>query len=213
MRFYLEPWTTWPRAKTEAHRRPMSSPFRAPYAKTCDMLVYELGKLKVEESVIQLNGVVRGGQYKSGLPMESMRTESEPGVILSFTRAGRPLALPCDRFRTWQDNFRAITKALAHLREADRYGVTQSGEQYRGWEALPPPGAPAASAAMTLERALDIIAKWSRVPQNLIREIPTVREAAIKEARRAAHPDKGASADVAADVGQAAEVIKKELGG
>lgn len=210
MRFHLEPWTTWPRAKTL--NRPFKSPFTRPYARTCDLLVYELERLKVEECVIQLSGVVRGGQYKSGLPLETLRTESEPGVILEFTRKGKPLSLPCDHFRTWQDNLRALALTLEHLRGADRYGVTQSGEQYRGWEALPPPGAPAAEQAMTLERALDIIAKWSRVPQHLIREIPSVREAAIKEARRAAHPDKGASADIAADVGQAAELLKKELG-
>jgi hypothetical protein len=210
MHFHLEPWTIWPRPKTQ--NRPVKSPFSRPYARSCDILVYELGRLKVDECVIRLNSVTRGGQYKSGLPLETLRTESEPGVILEFNRAGKPLVLPCDRFRAWQDNLRALALTLEHLRGADRYGVTQSGEQYRGWEALPPPGAPTAEQAMTLERALDIIAKWSNAPQDLILRMRDFREVAIKEARKCTHPDKRGNAEDAALVGQAAELLKKELG-
>lgn len=205
--FYLEPWEVWPRQKTKPEARPFNSPFKSSYPKTCDLLNYELERLKVVEAVIQLKGVVRGGTYRSGLPMENVRTEVEPGVIVSFTRAGRPLALPCDRFRTWQDNMRAIAVALEHLRGADRYGVTQSGEQYRGWEALPPPGA--SSRAMTKEDALDIIAKWSAIPQVNIAATPRLRSIAIKEARINVHPDKGGKPEDAAQVSEAARILEE----
>lgn len=208
-RYLTEPWQEWPRRITPAGSR--GRPFDASYGRTLEQLDREMRHVGAAQCIIQVKAK-RTDIRADGLPRETMTTH-EPGVILSFDRRGRAITMPCDACNHWQQNLRAIVLTLERLRLAELYGVTSNGEQYRGWEALPPPGAPAAEAAMTLERALDIVAKWSRVPQQLIQEIASVREAAIKEARRAAHPDKGMSPDIAADVGQAAELLKKELRG
>jgi len=50
--------------------------------------------------------------------------------------------MPCDSFRDWEANLRAIALSLEHLRAVDRYGVTtEEEEQYTGWLRLPAAGA------------------------------------------------------------------------
>jgi len=63
----------------------------------------------------------------------------------------------CGKFPTWQDNVRAIALGLEALRKVDRYGIVQSAEQYRGWQALPP-GSPMPAAKMTIEDAARLLA-------------------------------------------------------
>jgi len=46
--------------------------------------------------------------------------------------------MPCDSFKDWEANLRAIALSLERLRAADRYGVTtEEKEQYIGWLRLP----------------------------------------------------------------------------
>lgn len=46
------------------------------------------------------------------------------------------MQLACDRFVTWEDNLRAITKTLESLRAVDRYEVIEGGEQYQGFKQI-----------------------------------------------------------------------------
>lgn len=208
-RYITEPWETWPRKVTPSYQR--GRPFKSSYSMTLSDMDREMRHLGAAQCVIQMK-VKRSDIRADGLPRETM-TATEPGVILTFDRGGRSISMPCDACNHWQQNLRAIVLTLERLRLAELYGVTSNGEQYRGWEALPPPGAPAAEQAMTVEVAADIIARLSGVSQVLIcGHGPILREAAIKQARINAHPDKGGKPDDAALVGQAAELLKKELG-
>lgn len=208
IRYITEPWTTWPRKATPWDQR--RSPFQAGFQATLTQLDRELRHLRAEVAIIQVSAN-RLDVRQDGIIRETTTVNSS-GVILTVNREGKPpLTLPCDACRRWQDNLRAIALTLEHLRGADRYGVTQSGEQYRGWEALPPPGAQA--VLQDLPWALDLIARLSGVSQALLRTGPILREAAIKQARVNAHPDKGGKPTDAADVGQAAEILKKEFAG
>lgn len=75
------------------------------------------------------------------------------------------------------------------------------------WEALPPPGA--SSRAMTKEDALDVIGKWSGIPQANIAATPRIRSFAIREARINVHPDKGGKPEDAAQVDEAARILEE----
>lgn len=116
-----------------------------------------------------------------------------PGVILTFTGqvGGRPtpLSFACNAFDHWEDNLRAIVLTLEHLRGADRYGVTKSGEQYRGWNALPP----AMALSMTVEEASRTLAKFAGsvlTAQNAaIIKDPAVFKTAWRTAVDKYHPD------------------------
>ena len=206
MIFTVQPWDKWPRSETPRHQR--GFPFKSGYQDTLDKLDRELRHLGTREVVIQVRckreAIRLNGQLRGDAVLE------HPGVILSFKRQNKhPMSMACDACGHWQQNIRAIVLTLERLRLADLYGVTQSGEQYRGWEALPPPGAPELRA-MTKDQAADLIAKWSAIPQDVMLADAHVLKAAIRIARVKAHPDKGGSAADAAEVSVAAELLEKE---
>jgi len=203
--YQVEPWEIWPRKETPGYQR--GSPFRSGYQDTLNRLDKELRHLGAREVVIQVRtkreNIRLDGQIRSDATM------THPGVIIAFKRHGKhPMSMACDACRGWQDNLRAICFTLERLRLADIYGVTSSGEQYRGWEALPPPGAQPIRA-MTKEQAADLIAKLSGIPQDLILGDKDVRVAAVRVARVKVHPDKGGSAADAAEVSVAADLLEK----
>jgi hypothetical protein len=63
-------------------------------------------------------------------------------VKISFESRYGPLTYATDEYARngsmmgWQANVRAIALGLQALRAVDRYGITRSGEQYRGFTAL-----------------------------------------------------------------------------
>ena len=203
IRYLCEPWAAWPRKITPWDQR--RSPFQAGFQTTLSQLDRELRHLRAEVAIIQVDAN-RLDARQDGIIRESTTVKSS-GVILTVNRAGKPpLTMPCDACRRWQDNLRAITLTLEHLRGADRYGVTASGEQYRGWEALPPPGA--SVTAMTRAEALDLIAKWSGIPQSTIETNPRLRPTAFREAKFNAHPDKGGTHEAAVAVDEAVRILE-----
>lgn len=179
----------WPVAPTPSHRR-VDSPFRAKWAQTIDLLETELNHLKAKEIVIQadcdrsqirLDGLMRADAKLRG-----------PGVVLSFESKHGPLSYPCDQYKDWQDNVRAIALSLEKLRAVDRYGVTRQAEQYKGWARLPDksqsgPFATPSAACDWLTKELAIT-----VP------VPSCDEhrATLRKAAMAAfHPDRNAGDD------------------
>jgi hypothetical protein len=119
-------------------------PFRAPWARTVDLLAHELRALRPNtrpgappfRAILEL--ALQPGDFRlDGVPRANARA-AHPGVVLvvAGSRYG-DLRYPCSTFADWQDNVRAIALALEALRKVDRYGVTKRGEQYAGWLALP----------------------------------------------------------------------------
>ena len=129
------PIEKWPGEPTPSWKR-KSGAFRAGYAKTLDLLENELDKLKAKSIVVEAF-FTRNQIRNDGWPL-SKANPSAPGVVLSFTGKTGELSFPCDTYRTFDDNLRAIALALEALRAVDRYGVTQHSEQYKGWAKLPP---------------------------------------------------------------------------
>jgi len=109
-----------------------------------------------------------------------------------------PLSYPCDTYPQWDDNLRAIALSLQSLRAVDRYGVTKRAEQYKGWQQLPSPN----GDHWTREQALEFIKQL--VPGTLASE---GIEAAIRQAERITHPDRGGDANDFKKVQQARELL------
>jgi hypothetical protein len=140
----------WPGKKLESWKR-RDGRFKAAYAKTLDVLERELAHLRAKDIVIQAY-FDRSSIRNDGWPKSSARP-SEPGVVVSFIGKAGEMAFPCDTYTDWEDNLRAIALSLEALRTVDRYGVTQHGEQYKGWAKLPP-----APEKMSVQDALAFIA-------------------------------------------------------
>lgn len=172
----LGAWT-WP---VTARRR--VSPFTASLSSTAAALRVELRHLQARDTVLRLD-VPESGIRLDGAPY-ARATPGIPAIVLQFDTPTGPLAFPCDRFTTWQDNLRAVTLSLEALRRVDRYGVTMHAEQYAGFRAIE---APRSAAAFGSSReAVDYLASAAGVSSLGL----TVRELE-RRAMRATHPDTG----------------------
>jgi hypothetical protein len=190
----------WPGEKRLSYKR-QDAPFRAAYAKTLDLLERELRHLRAKQIVIQAY-FDRASIRNDGWPRSSARPK-EPGVVVSFIGKAGEMAFPCDTYKDWEDNIRAIALSLEALRRVDRYGVTHHNEQYKGWAKLPP-----ASDRMSARDALAFIQLYAGMA-------PTSREKlaeAYRIAARKLHPDTGGSPDQFILLGKAKAAIEAEYG-
>jgi hypothetical protein len=79
--------------------------------------------------------------------------------------------------------------ALEALRTVDRYGVTKRGEQYRGWDALPPPEPTTEIVSVAQAHAL-----IQQLVGRAVRWYTSDQETAVREAEMKTHPDRGGDA-------------------
>jgi hypothetical protein len=146
-----------------------------------------------------------GSIRRDGMLYANAKVNS-PGVKVSFDSRHGPLTYAADQYRTWQANVRAIALALEALRAVDRYGVTHSGEQYRGWSAIT---ATAAETSMTVDEARRVLADAAGLQPADLSTTDAINRA-YKAAARKTHPDAGGNADVFRLIGAARDVL---LGG
>lgn len=178
LEFTYEPIVKWPSALTPTRR---DSPFRASYGKTLDLLDKELSHLGARTIVLQV-AMTRDQIRLDGRPRAGEKPE-HPGIILSFrTSKGEDLSFPCDKYKHWEDNLRAIALSLEALRTVDRYGVTRSREQYKGWVALP-------ETSDSTNEAAQLLASYSGHQAREILNSAEIRDYAYKIACRSTHPD------------------------
>ena len=200
------PIKDWPGPRTRVRQR---SPFSASWTSTLELLRKELKALRARDVLLQTfhtENQIR----QDGLPYANARTPDDPGVILTFESKHGPLSFPCDTYRTWQDNVRAIALAMEALRKVDRYGVTKSDEQYRGWKALPAGDTGPTLSALGAARR---VALRSHHEAGRILNDPEIAHAAIRRALAATHPDAGGSAETFHEIQQAKEVLDAHHGG
>lgn len=201
-RFEIRSLGLWDRPVTNP--RASSSRFRASWDDTLRLLLSEVDQLDGSLVVIQVDA------DSSDLRRDGMlRARAQvgfPGVKVSFESRFGPLTYATDAYEGWQANVRAIALGLGALRAVDRYGVTRTGEQYRGWSAIT---ATPAETEMTREEAIRVLADGSgESPADLNTEEQIVR--AYRIAAQIAHPDAGGNADVFRLVTKARDVL---LGG
>lgn len=93
----------------------------------------------------------------------------------------------------WQANVRAIALSLEALRAVDRWGVTSSGEQYRGWSAIS-----ATSGEFDMDRtqaAYLLSADTAFTPEEILAS-PDKARSAYRAAALKHHPDKGGNTEL-----------------
>jgi hypothetical protein len=196
------PLEKWPGEPTPEHKK-KEGRFRATYAQTLDLLEYELGMLKAKHIAVEAY-FSRDQIRNDGWPL-SKANPSKSGVIRSFTGKTGELSFPCDTYRTFDDNLRAIGLAMEALRAVDRYGVTQHSQQYKGWAKLPP-----APGTMKANDALTFLALCSAIP--VVDADSFVR--AYREGAKKLHPDNQHTGNAGQFhlLQQAKEALEREFG-
>lgn len=170
----------------------LASRFDSKWSDTLQLLGREIDVLDGSDVVLGID--VTEADLKLNGELRANAKPSTPAVEVAFESKHGPLIYRCDRFYTnyydrgpeWQHNVRAIALTLQALRAVDRYGATETGQQYTGFKALPAGRAMPASH-MTRDEALQVLADLNEIPVEHLNL--DVLGTIWKHARRKAHPD------------------------
>lgn len=191
MRYEIRPLGPWLGPKTDPRRT--GNQFRADWDSTLSLLRDEVDRLDGYWIVVQVDAdpkdIRRDGMLRQRAYV------GFPGVRVSFDSRHGELTYATDAYEDWRANVRAIALALGALRAVDRYGVSSTGEQYRGWTAI---------AAAPDERELDARAAASLLAEHAgpsfdpdgIRLSPAGAALAFRRAALRCHPDHGGDAEL-----------------
>lgn len=196
---------TWLRPDRERK----TSQFDATWTKTLTLLGKEIAHLGGRDIVIEVDVREQDIRLDGGLRANA-RAES-PAVVVAFdTTKHGPMLYRADRYGDrwsnrpgWQENVRAVALTLESLRAVDRYGATETGQQYAGFKALPAGRAMPASH-MTRTEADELLWEVSGLGRD--KDWPV--EGRYRRARAVAHPDRNdGDRSVWDKVEQAAQVL------
>lgn len=200
------PIESWPRELTTSRVR---SPFSAPWGSTAVLLKSELTALgdgrNAAHAVLQI--AIAEADLRIDGRLRANVTPAHPGVILAIESRHGDLAYPCDKFTGWRDNVRAVALALESLRRVERYGITETGQQYTGWKAIESAAPKTATEVETAEALLR-----SYVDDNEKDPETVSLKSAYRTAVAITHPDRNKRADYRAEwngVETAAQILKK----
>lgn len=164
-------------------------PFTATWMQTERLLRSEVDWLRPRGDRFVMMLDVREHDVRQDGTMRSNARPPGSDVAITFTSVDKgELLFVCGRFWSWQENARAIALGLEALRKVERYGITQSNEQYRGWQALPP-GMPMPAAKMTVEEAARFVSTHAGAPFVTIEATRHHLPHLYKHAARKLHPD------------------------
>ena len=209
---YMQELLKWPGEQRTVRA---NSPFRVGAFKTERFLKDELHKISARNIVLKTFHPERAHRRDGGIRVDA-KAPWHPGVILEFEKPELTsdgdtrylkVSLPCDTYRLWEDNLRAIAMVLEGLRMIDRHEVSQ-GAQYQGYLALPPkPG------EMTLEDAAAFLATQGGVDgaDGALLKHRMFAETAYKTAAKKLHPDKGGSDQEFAKLEKAMSLIREHF--
>lgn len=187
MRYETRPLGVW-HGPTTRDRAPARR-FTAPWQSTLDLLAKETDMLGATLVVVQVD-VTEADIRRDGMLRANARP-GHPGVKISFKSRFGPLTYATDAYDDWRGNVRAIALGLEALRAVDRYGITKTGEQYRGFRAIE--GAP--SETMTADEAVRFLVTQSGIAILGPGDTSAVR-LAYRRAVQEHHPDRGGDADI-----------------
>lgn len=189
-----KPIEAWPGEYTERRQR---SRFEAGLGDTQNLLDRELNQIGCNGQIIIEADLSHAQIRVDGHPRA--KSKIPPPIKITIpTRKHGTLVYATDRFDHWADNLRAIALGLEALRKVERYGITDRGQQYKGFAALP--------AGSKAERPAEVIARVSGLPVDIVLMEPG---AAVRQAQFRAHPDRGGSDELFHAVTVAAASITK----
>lgn len=97
----------------------------------------ELQRLGAKNVIVSTNLRLRG----DGLPYARDRAPTDCGVAVYFDYSGGQKCFACDRWRTIEENLRAIFKSIEAIRGLERWGSKEFVDAaFTGFTALPAPG-------------------------------------------------------------------------
>lgn len=208
IRITYRPLTAWPAQRTRrTHHKP--SAFKAYHDDTMLLLDTELAHIRATDVVLQVDVVQEDRDFRSDGAVRVDARVRSPAVVLTFKRNGASLLFATDVFSRWPDNVRAIALGLGDLRRIERYEIAQTGDQYRGWHALPA----STTTALSTEGAADVLARRTgRSPVAILADRVVARDA-YREAASAAHPDRGGATADFQLIHEAKRVLEAHFGG
>lgn len=203
----------WEGASTPAGARRSRWTFKAPWSSTLELLDRELGYLDARDVVIEAD-FTEVDIRLDGWPRANARQPQHPGVRVAFDSKHGALVYATDTCAFWQHNLRSVGLGLEALRAVDRYGVTSSGEQYRGWRQI---GAGSAIEVPPFTTAADAwrhLQMEAAVPASDVTHLPGEVSAATvqrvtRRAQAASHPDRGGDPEAFRLVQAATELVLK----
>lgn len=164
----------WPRSDGQAY-----GSFKVSYDEAVRDLTLELERIDASSAVLSTDQPLR----VSGTPRRDMSPTSS-GVALYFTRHGKDVCIPCDKFNTVRGNIRAIGLTLEGLRRMERYGTSQMVDAaFAGFTAIPA-NANAGEPVIPKRPWYEVLGVSPTAPFEVV-------EAAYKAMRRKTHPDSG----------------------
>lgn len=181
------PWHKIERSRFEPGNRPQE----------VANVIAELGRLGARNVVVSTNLRLRN----DGLPYARDRAPDDQGVAVYFDYAGGQKCFACDRWRTIEENLRAIYKSIEAIRGLERWGSKSFVDAaFTGFSALPAPGQQSRR-------------HWRQVLAIDANDAPTRNdvEAAYRAAAKRAHPDLGGSSEAMAEVNQARTEALEEI--
>lgn len=169
----------WPRTE-----RPQWPTFKASFATTMNDLEKVLDALEATNVVITTNQPLR---IDGGLRTAAGTTPQDTGVAVYFTRHGKEVCIPCDKFTTVYANLRAVGLTLEYIRRMERYGTSEMVDAaFRGFTALP--------ESIIIPPAPDRVKRPWWVVLGVDRNAdPREIKQAYRRAQAVTHPDAGGS--------------------
>lgn len=215
--------TKWPKPETPPRQRRASEwdKYRGVNG-WLDHLARELNYLHVRDALLEVDAAPADFKRLGSGLFADARPRS-PKVLLTFDKPDvGTLRYACDRYHTWPENMHAIGLTLERLRLIDSYGAT-TGEQYRGFKALPGAGETSEEREMSPEEAVALLVErdptWAGSSTadraNLSTALLGNRAFAVQVARnavKATHPDAGGDAVRFGQVQRARAVLSKHFG-
>ena len=210
MRHVVRPLTEATRARLAGSPAPKWSVFKAGWPDTLELLNREVKTLGADTFVLQLDVTENQVRIDGGIRADA-RPACEAAAVAVESKRG-PLLFACDRFTDWKDNVRAIALGLEALRKVDRYGITQSDEQYTGFRALPPVAIALTSGSMTAEESAQFLidnagAIGREMNATSVMRFPEIQRTLYLAAAHNLHPDKGGSAEAFLRLSEAVQVL------
>lgn len=184
----------------------MASQFRVPYSRVLSHLERELRTIHAT-SITVFAGFRQVRQ--DGWPYSSARPE-HPAVKLQFGSGPDTLLFAASRYRSFEDNLRAIALTLEALRAVERYSVVK-GEQYLGFKQIASPQtalrqdvsryAAAARLALLADcQPLELLSAADRGDRDKVK-------AAYRLAVAKVHPDRGGAQEAFVKVKEAFDLL------